>query len=125
MANLCDLEPGALAFFCDGHVTHGTSQNTPTHFLDATPAEESSVPLKLLVIASCPPSTAKSIQTSSSRTPIINAMRFLGPGEIKAGEVKELVGVSLRFRLHSRFRFALAIPLLQIDFLCNKPVYAC
>ncbi|KAH6903820.1 ribosomal protein S5 domain 2-type protein [Coprinopsis sp. MPI-PUGE-AT-0042] len=74
------------------------NMNPPAHLLDATPAEELSVPLKLLVITSFPPSTGKSTTAASSsskpssKTPIINGMRFLGPGEIKAAEVKDLVG---------------------------------
>ena len=91
MASLRHFELGMSLYSSPSRRAHRLGQSSPAHFLDATPAEEASVLLKLLVIASSPSSKS----SKSGKTPIVNGIRFLGPGEIKPEDVKQLVAVSL------------------------------
>lgn len=60
-------------------------QVLPAHYLDAILQEEAATPLKLLLMFSFPPSAPPDVQ----------AMRIIGPGEIKPSHLKELVKVSV------------------------------
>lgn len=55
---------------------------SPIHFLDATPSEEASTPLKLLLIFSIP---TTDIQAN------LQAIRFLGIGEVVPSQIKMLI----------------------------------
>lgn len=53
----------------------------PTYYLDATPQEEASTPLRLLLAMSFPKSASSRLQ----------ATRLLGPGEIELSQIKRLI----------------------------------
>ncbi|KDQ58027.1 hypothetical protein JAAARDRAFT_177168 [Jaapia argillacea MUCL 33604] len=55
-----------------------------THYLDATPQEEQSTPLRLLLIYSFPP--------SPSHQALLQGMKLLGGGEVALEDVKKLIG---------------------------------
>ncbi|KAG2017575.1 cytidylyltransferase [Coprinopsis cinerea AmutBmut pab1-1] len=59
----------------------------PIHFLDASSREESAVPLKFLLIYSF----EKDGKGDKTERPVLRGMRFIGPGEVKAEEVKGMV----------------------------------
>ncbi len=58
------------------------------HFIDATPPEEASTPLRLLLIFSFPDSS------SDSTSPIIQGIRTLGAGEVTPTQINDLITVS-------------------------------
>lgn len=64
-------------------------QIPPVHYLDATPQEEASTPLRMLLVYSSP----------SSKSPTIQAMRILSPGEFTLIQLKDLVKVGI-FNIH-------------------------
>ncbi len=66
-------------------LTVRTHQLPPVHFLDATPAEEASVPQRLHLMYSFVPSAP----------PTLQAMRFLGPAELELKDLKESIAVSV------------------------------
>ncbi|KAF5370520.1 hypothetical protein D9615_010352 [Tricholomella constricta] len=59
----------------------------PIHFLDATAQEEAATPLRLLLAFSFP----------SPASPVMQAMRMLGPGELAPSHLKELVKVGEQY----------------------------
>ncbi|OBZ72768.1 Exosome complex component RRP42 [Grifola frondosa] len=53
----------------------------PVHFIDATPPEEASTALRILLMFSFPPSSPPKLQS----------MRYLGPGELNLAQIKSLI----------------------------------
>ncbi|KAI0328975.1 ribosomal protein S5 domain 2-like protein [Cubamyces sp. BRFM 1775] len=77
-------------YWDEGEVLHGRERwpvcitlnlLPPSHFLDATPSEEASVPLRMHLMFSF----------ASPSTPKLQSMRLLGPGELDSAQIKSYI----------------------------------
>jgi len=81
------------------------------HFLDADLREDAAVPLRLLLIFSCP----------NSQKPTLQGTRLIGSGEIEPSEVKSLVeagqiyAMALTKTLHAKLQSD------SVEFMSNRP----